>query len=305
MKVNTRTEIFLLLICVPLALILISPLFHVLMRAGEVNPQKAIDYFSRSGTLAIIGRSLLLVAAVSFTSCLIAVPAAWLTMRTDLIGRNLWTILLILPLVIPSYIGAFAMIGAIGQKGFLQGWLEDAFGVQRLPSIYGLPGSWLSITLFTYPYVFISVRAGLRGIDPTLEEASRLLGKSAFETFWRVTFPQLRPFIAAGGLLVALYTLGEFGAVSVMQYDVFSRAIYFQLNFDRGQAALLSLVLVVFTIAIMLVAIQMEGRGKKYYTRGVRRYSNQIALGRWQIMAQLFCFLLVLLALFMPLSVIA
>ena len=123
MKVNTRTEIFLLLICVPLALILISPLFHVLMRAGEVNPQKAIDYFSRSGTLAIIGRSLLLVAAVSFTSCLIAVPAAWLTMRTDLIGRNLWTILLILPLVIPSYIGAFAMIGAIGQKGFFQGLL--------------------------------------------------------------------------------------------------------------------------------------------------------------------------------------
>ena len=299
-KLTPSTHTALLILCIPLALLLISPIFHIALRAAEINPSEALDYLRRPGTQAILGRSLLLVVTVSLSSCVIAVPAAWLTTRTDLIGRKFWRVALMLPLVIPSFIGAFALLGAIGQKGFVQDWL----GVERLPSILGFWGSWLTITLFTYPYVYISARAGLRGIDPALEEASRTLGRSSLYTFWHVTLPQLRPFITTGTLLVALYTLSEFGAVSVMQYDVFSRAIFFQLNFDRSLAALLSLLLVIFTIAILLFAGAMEGRGK-YYTRGVRRQAVLVTLGRWQVVAQLFCLTITLLALVAPLGVIA
>ena len=297
------TALTLGLISTPLALALLFPVFYLVLRASEIELAQAVDYLARPGTLRIIGRSLLLVVTVSLASALFFIPAAWLTVRTDLAGRRAWTILLTLPLVIPSYVGAFALIGAFGQRGIVQGWLEP-LGVERLPSIYGFWGAWLAVTLFAYPYVFLNVRAGLRGIDQALEEVSRTLGKSAWETFWYVTLRQLRPFIAAGMLLVALYTLSDFGAVSIMQYNVFTRAIYIRLIIDLNLAALLSLVLVAFTIVIMAASILAEGRGR-YYTQHTRRTPRRVRLGRWQIAAQIFCGLVVLLALLAPLGVVS
>src|SRR5690606_10497529 len=103
-------------------------------------------------------------------------PVAWLTARTDLPFRKAWFVVLALPLTIPSYIGAFAFVAALGPRGIVQGWLEP-LGVERLPSIYGFTGAWLVLTLFTYPYVLLPVRSALLGVDRSLEEASRSLGR--------------------------------------------------------------------------------------------------------------------------------
>lgn len=297
------TERLLLAVSLPLAAVLLFPLLYLILRASQVDPQTALDYLFRTSTLNIIGRSLLLIASVSVASCLIGIPAAWLTTRTNLIGRELWAVVLTLPLVIPSYVGAFAMIGAFGPRGIFQSILETLLGIERIPSIYGFWGAWFSVTLFSYPYIFLSVRAGLRGIDPALEEASRTLGKSAWETFWRITLPQLRPFISAGILLVALYTLSDFGAVAMMQYNVFTRAIYLQLGVNLNFAALLSLVLVIFTVALMTISILVEGRGQ-YYTQNIHRKTRLVHLGRWQIAAQLYCIFILGIALIGPMSVI-
>ena len=221
----------LLLISVLLAAGLLFPSAYLLVRASEVEPDRALEYLTRRGTLRVIGRSLLLVVSVVASSAAIAIPAAWLTTSTDLIGRRIWTLLLTVPLVIPSYVGAFALIGAIGPKGIVQQWLEP-LGIDRLPSIYGFWGAWLSVTLFAYPFAFLSIRAGFKGLDSSLDEASRLLGRSGVETFFRVTLPQLLPSISAGLLLVALYTLSDFGAVAIMQYNVFTRAIYLRMSID-------------------------------------------------------------------------
>src|SRR5690606_37763801 len=182
----------------------------------------------------------------------IALPLAWLTTRTDLPARRFWVIVTALPLAIPTYVGAFAMIGALGPRGMLQGWLEP-LGVERLPSIYGFRGAFVVLTFFTYPYVLLTVRAAYRRLDPSLEEVSRTLGRGSFTTFVRVVLPQLRPSIAAGSLLVALYTLSDFGAVSMLRYDTFTRAIYVQYRgaLNRGSAAVLGIVLVVLTIAVL------------------------------------------------------
>ena len=126
-----------------------------------------------------------------------------------------------LPLAIPTYVGAFAMIGALGPRGIVQGWLEP-LGVDRLPSIYGFGGAFVVLTLFTYPYLLLTVRAAYSQIDPSLEEASRTLGRNSLVTFIRVVVPQLKPAIAAGSLLIALYVLSDFGAVSMLRYDTFT-----------------------------------------------------------------------------------
>jgi iron(III) transport system permease protein len=216
------------------------PLGYLLWRASEIGWARAWEIATSERSLTLLANTIRLAVAVTFASVVISVPLAWLTTRTNLPGRRFWVIATALPLAIPTYVGSFAMIGALGPRGVLQGWLEP-LGVQRVPSIYGFWGAFAVLTLFSYPYVLLTVRAAYRRIDPGLEEASRTLGRSSWVTFWRVVFPQLRPSIAAGGLLVSLYTLSDFGAVSMLRYDTFTRAIYTQYRgaLDRSTAAVL------------------------------------------------------------------
>ena len=221
------------------------PIVYLLIRAfsGGLSPWA---FLLQSQTLAILARTLWLGAWVTAASIAIALPIAWLTVRTDIPFRRLWTILTPLPLVIPSYVGAYLLASTLGPRGLLQGFLEGLFGITRLPDIYGFPGALLALTLLNYPFVLLSLRAALYRIDPALEEASRSLGENSWRTFWRVTLPQLRTAMASGGLLVLLYVLRDFGAVSIMRYDTFTRVIYsqYQNSFDRVAAAALAVVLV-------------------------------------------------------------
>ena len=99
-------------------------------------------------------------------------PLAWLTARCDLPFRRVWTVLTLLPLVVPSYVGAFIVIVVLGPRGMVQGWLSP-LGVERLPEIYGLPGAALCLTALSYPYVMLPVRAAFARLDPALEESAR------------------------------------------------------------------------------------------------------------------------------------
>ena len=120
------------------------------------------------------------------------------------------------------------MVVALGPRGMLQGFLESLVGIERLPDISGFPGAMLTLTFLSYPYILLTVRAALQRLDPSLEESSRSLGYSWRATFRRVVIPLLRPSVAAGGLLVALYTLSDFGAVSLLRYETFTWAIFIQ-----------------------------------------------------------------------------
>ena len=131
------------------------------------------------------------------------------------------------------------MVAALGPSGMLQDYVASPlFGVERLPEIYGFPGSLLVLAFLSYPYVMLSVRGAMWGLDLSLEETSRSLGQSSLFTFFRVVLPQLRPGIAAGALLVGLYTLSDFGAVSLLGFETFTYVIYLQ--YEAGARALAS-----------------------------------------------------------------
>lgn len=280
------------------------PLIYLFWRASEAGFAGVLEVLTDPETLAVLGRSILLAAVVTAASVLVAVPLAWLTGRTDLPGRKTLAVLAALPLVIPSYVGGLVVVGVLGPRGALQELVEP-FGVERLPDLYGLPGAALTLTLFSYPYVFLTVRGALRGIDPALEEASRSLGRGGWETFFSVTLPQLRPAILAGGLLVALYALSDFGAVSLLRYDSFSREIFTQYRsaFDRTPAAILALMLVALTATILLLEARARGRSR-YHRNAVRADAAPISLGRWRLPALLFCAGVAALAVFLPVGVL-
>src|SRR5512139_1354064 len=151
----------------------------------------------------LMQRSLWLAAVVVAASVAIAVPAAWLTTRADIPGRRAWSVVLAVPLAIPSYITALAVVAFLGPRGTLQGWLEP-LGVDRLPEIYGFWGAAFTLTAASYPYVYLVVRAALMAADTSEEEASRSLGASPLRTFFAITLPGLIPSVAAGALLATL-----------------------------------------------------------------------------------------------------
>lgn len=280
------------------------PLLYLLLRITGTGSD-ILPFILDAKTIQILLNSVLLALTVTVFSVCIAVPLAFLTVRTDIPWKNFWSIVTALPLVIPSYVGSFIIISAIGPKGsILQNFLEP-LGVERLPSIYGWPGAVLALTLFTYPYILLTVRSSLQNLDPALEEASRNLGYSRKETFMKVTLPHLKPSIAAGGLLVALYTLSDFGTPSLMRFNSFTRAIYvqYQSSFDRTLAAVLALLLVV--IALTILTLEFKARGKaSYYTAATKRPPDIIELGKWRGPALLFTTTVSGIALIIPMGVI-
>jgi iron(III) transport system permease protein len=282
------------------------PLVYLVVRVVDAG-SAAWTVLGQERILELVGQTALLVVLVTGATLLIGVPLAWLVARSDLPGQRFWAVTAALPLVIPSYVAALVLLAAFGPRGFLQQVLEGPFGVERVPEIYGLVGATVALTISTYPYVYLLAVAALRDLDPALEEASRGLGRSGFHTFRRVTLPAVRPSLGAGALLVALYTLSDFGAVSLMQYSSLTRAIFVQYRslFDRTPAAVLSLVLVVLT-AIVLV-LEYSARGRVRYHRaspGAARASRRVPLGRWRWPALAFCSAVVGFALALPLAVI-
>lgn len=287
------------------ASVMVTPVVYLVVRASEADAE-SWDLILRDRTVWLALRSAGLALSVTAAAVTIGVPLAWLTTRTDLPLRRMWAVVVALPLVIPSYVGAFALIAALGPRGMLQDLLSG-LGVDHLYDIGGFPGAFLSLTLFTYPYVYLLTAAGIRGLDPSLEDACRSLGTPAWATFRRVTLPLLRPSIVAGGLLVALYALHDFGAVSLMRYPVFTQAIYLQYRgaFDRTPAAILSLMLV--GLAVVVLVLEQRARGRARYFRsgtGTKKPLRPIELGRARIPAMIFCAAVTLIALVLPVSVV-
>ncbi|MBB6098131.1 iron(III) transport system permease protein [Deinobacterium chartae] len=277
------------------------PLAYLLLRASEVGP-RALEFALAGRTLEVLGNTALLTALVTLLSTVLSLPLAWLTAATDLPGRRAWGVLLALPMVFPSFVGGYVVLGALGHGGLL----DAATGV-RWEGVYGLGGATLALTLFTYPYVYLALRAALRDFDPALWEAARSLGHGGWSAFGRTVLPALRPALTGGGLLVALYTVSDFGAVALLQYDTFSRAIYVQYQgaFDRSLAAVLALVLVGFAALLMLLEARLRGPRVLYRSgSGTRRPPLRVLLGPWRWAACTLVAAVTLLALLLPLTVL-
>jgi iron(III) transport system permease protein len=282
---------------------MLVPAAYLVLQAAELPLVRIVDIVTSPETVRLTLRTLGLAGAVTVTSLLLGVPLAWLTVRSDLPGRRFFAVATALPLVIPTYVGAYTILAAFAPGGLIESWL----GV-RPPSPYGFPGAFAALTLFTYPYVLLTCQAALRGIDPRLEEASRSLGRGPVATFVHVTLPQLRPAAAAGGLLVTLYVLSDFGAVSMLRYSTFTRALYTQFRsaFDRAPAAVLALVLVAITVVVLVVEARVaRDRGGQFGARTSTRTPAVVPLRAWRWPAAALAGTVVAAGLVVPVTVVA
>jgi iron(III) transport system permease protein len=281
---------------------MLVPVAYLLRVASQLPPARIVEIALDPATLALVRSSVGLALTVTVASVIIAVPVAWLTERTDLPARRTLGVAAALPLVIPTYVGAFALVSALGPGGLV----VELTG-RTPPSPYGFRGAAIALTLFSYPYVLLTVRGALRGLDPALEEASRTLGRGSLVTFVRIVLPQLRPSIAAGGLLVSLYVLSDFGAVAMLRTQTFTRAIFLQYRtaFDRAPAAVLGIMLVLITLVVLALESRV-GRADRtrLARRGPTRSAPIVALGAWRWPAALLVGAVLVAALVLPLVVV-
>ena len=243
------------------ALAMVLPAAYLLIRSLDGPGGEFLQTIWRP----VVGRYLLntlgLAAVTTFFACLVGMVGGWVTSRSDLPGAKVWAVLLSLPLAVPSYIGAYAYLAAFGPNTWIGKALLAPLGLTLRESFWGAA---LLLTSLTYPYVMLPVRAQWLRMDPGLVEASRSLGLGVTKTLLRVSLPLLRPALFAGGLLVALYVISDFGAVAMLEFPSFTYVIFLEQEslFNRQRAAILALVLVVLTLAILASELLFRSRGR-------------------------------------------
>lgn len=273
--------------------------FLVLKVAGE--PAAVVEAVTDGRLWPPLRRTLVLATSVAATSAVIGTLTGWLVVRTDLPGRRLWRILLPLPLVVPSFIGAFTFLIAFGPGGMASDLLAP-LGITWGIRVRGFVGSWVVLSLFTYPYVHLLVASRLNQLPPSLEEAARLLGRRPRQVFFSVVVPQLRPAITGGALLVFLYVVSDFGVVDLMRHDVLTRVIYASRLADVALSFTLSLSLGVLAL---LVASLERMSTRRDVVAGARSVGGlQVRLGRWKALASAVVAGVLGLALVVPVGVL-
>ncbi|MGH7109113.1 MAG: ABC transporter permease [Stellaceae bacterium] len=236
----------------------------------------------------LLVNTVLLTAAAVIIGTAVGTGAAVLIERTDLPGRRVFSTLAAAPLAVPAFVASYA-------------W------VSLSPAFEGFAGALLVTACTYFPLAYLPVAAALRGLDPALEEAARLLGEPPLGVLRRVMLPQLRPAILGGAVLIALNALIEFGAFALMRFRTFTTEIYaaYQTGFGEGEAAALALVLLLFCFACL--GAEAALRRRRSYARvgrGSRRPAVPCRLGAWRVPACTALSAVTVLALGVPLGMI-
>jgi len=217
------------------------PLVYLVVRTGEAGLEELWATLGRPRVLSLTVNTVMLAAAVTLSCLVLGTICAWILTRIRFSFQRTLLLASALPLAVPSYLAAY-------------GWLV------WFPSLNGFWASWFVMTVVCTPYVTLPVAAALRGASADLESVARTLGRGPLRAFVAATWPQIRPAAIAGALLVCLYTLSDFGLVAMLRFQTLTWGINaaYGASFDRNQAALLALVLVV--LALVVVAGERRSR---------------------------------------------
>jgi len=301
--------VFLFLIGTVTSLLMTIPIIYVAYQsffAGSERWKRLLD----QRIPELLFNTLTLAFAVTFFSALIGVFLAWVVERTNIPGRKIWQWMLVLPLVIPPYVGAVTYIIMMGRSGWMKSIWENSSLLSRISvnfpiDIFSFWGVVFVLTMFTYPYVYLITSGAIRKMNRNFEEAAKSKGCSSFEIFLKVNLPLLKPSIGAGAVLVFLYVLSDFGAVSMLRYVTFTAAIYFQrVGFDTSSASVLSVILIAITIIVLLIEGRTTKNKKLYQTSNSFRKPQILELGKFKIPVLIIVFVIFSFAALIPLTIL-
>ena len=224
--------------------------------------------------------SALIAVGVTIVCILISVPLAVLSVRYDFRGKAIVNALLLVPLILPPFVGAIGMRQILGRFGALTAVAQklgfadagepiDWFGNARLLGII------LVESLSLYPILFLNVSAALANIDPAMEQAAANLGASRWTIFRKITLPLMRPGLFAGGTIVLIWSFTELGTPLMFDfYDVTPVQIFHRLTQVTGNPLPYALVVVMLLASTLLYIVGKFILGRRH-DAGVTKASVQ------------------------------
>ncbi len=289
-----------------LVLFLLYPLSLVLDASLRVNGTGTFtlanyaQIFASKYYLNSISNSLLAAAFATVGATLIGTPLAFCLARVDIPGKTVLLTLATLPLVLPSFVAAYALVLLFGHAGVVTTALSE-IGIPVGP-IYGLPGITIVFLLTLYPYVLMPSIAGFRAIDISIEEAARNLGGSRLHAFRTVLLPVAIPAVLAGALLVFIEALENFGVPVVLAEDrPFLAVDIFKLfagEADNNPAAAGALSVLLIAGTAMALVIQRRYLSRRRFATNARTSPPPLPLSPgWHTLATVFSWGIVALSL--------
>jgi iron(III) transport system permease protein len=296
-----------LLILLPIAWLLV---FAVTDRAGRVTLDNFRSIFTEPTFVEPLLTTFTIAASVSAICCLVAAPMGWIVARTDMPLRHAVRMLVMASFVTPPFLGAIAWeLLAAPNSGLLNQLYRAVTGAGQdtaLLDIYTLPGLIFVISCYTFPYVFVLVANALDRIPGDLEDASSMLGASAWATARRVTIPLALPALAAGALVAFLQAMTLFGSPAILAlpagFHTMTTKIWslFQFPPKPELAAAASLPLLLLTILLLRAQAMVLGR-RGYTVIGGRSGAPRLVplqVLRWPAFA--LCMAVLCLPVFLP-----
>ncbi len=281
-----------------IALLVLAPIVSVLWMAFA--PSGDIWQHLLATTLPrYAANTAVLVFWVGLLSALIGTGTAWMVTMYRFPGARLLSWALLLPLAIPAYVGAYALVDFLEYAGPVQTLLREIFGWRdardyRFPEIRSMGGAVAVLSAALYPYVFLLVRASLREQSGATYEVARALGAGPFKRFWRVGLPMSRPAIAAASAIVMMETVSDFGAVSFFSVQTLTTGIFSVWLEGGNRSGAAQIASVVLVAAFVLVALEKRSRSRVRFYHLSRNHRPVVAqpLAGWRgALAAVLCFL--------------
>ena len=193
-------------------------------------------------------------------ACLIAMPLAWMSDRFVFPGKTILGALVLVPMIMPPFVGAIGVKQILGQQGALNAFLVD-LGMLNPQT----PIDWLGegriwgvvalIALNLYPIIYLNVLAALANVDPAMEEAAENLGCTGFRKFRKITLPLIMPGVFAGGTIVFIWSFTELGVPLMFDFTrVASVQIFHGIKDIGGNPFPFALVVVMLAATVLLYA---------------------------------------------------
>lgn len=252
----------------------------------------------------LLFNSLILSGATTLITVLLGVPLGTLFAKTDLPLKKLFTILFVIPLIIPPYILAIAWFYFFGRSGIMSGMFGSKVGALTSQLLFGFPGTLFVMVSVLLPIVIILTMTYLRMVDPRLEEAAKLSATWPL-VLKRISIPIIRPGIFFAGLIVFILTLGEFGVPSSLRFDVFPVESFIQFsafyNFNAATAAAIPLGIITL---IVLIVERLFLRKKIFQFRLTKEAMIIVPLGKTKPLFFAVVSILVFIFVIVPMSIL-
>ena len=291
-----------------LAAVVLFPIGTLLIMAlGGSN--ESLGHVLRFVLPRTLATTAFLMVGVVIGTSIIGTVSAWLVMTFQFPGRRIFLWALVLPLAVPSYLGAYAFVEFFSFTGPLQSLFRGLSGFESakeywFPSVRNTGGAALILSLVFYPYVYLASVALLKLQGTRLVEASRALGQGTVRTFTSVLLPLLRPAIAAGVVLALMETLNDIGAVEYLGVETITFTIFDTWLTRRDAAGAAQMTMALLLLVFLLVYAERWARSRQSDTLGGKKQvaaPHQQLRGIWAFLAAFWCLLPIALGFGIPL----